>query len=157
MLKCKIQSLLWISCNLLTVTTYKITIKKAHYICPPYPGIEHRLLFQNVIGRKQWHKSRPNSIWAISKLCICMSDVQLLSVLMTPTNFFLFGWFYSLLGKYPTVLESRFCENLVWKWKTLGYPRQFQHYKFLFKCLESTQDLPGISKGLWPLLQFCSL
>jgi hypothetical protein len=55
------------------------------------------------------------SRWEDSKLCIsclmskCSSDVQLFSVLLTVTHFFLLDWFHLLLA----ALLSRYCIALV--------------------------------------------
>ena len=49
-------------------------------------------------------KARSKASWANSKLYIsmskCSSDLQLFSALLTATNFFLLGWFHSLLAAF---------------------------------------------------------
>jgi hypothetical protein len=104
----------------------------------------HILLFQNITVRKYWAKARPKASWSNFKLSMSMfmskdsSDLQLLSSLLTATNFPFLGWFYSLLAaflsRYPMALTSRT------SWGLQG------NFSFLFQCLESTRDLLDSSK-----------
>jgi hypothetical protein len=69
--------------------------------------------------------------------------------LLSVTQFFLVGWFNSLLAaslnNYARLGDLKYLE----------VPRQLQSYKFLFQCLRSTHDLMSFSKGsqqqLYPL------
>lgn len=81
-----------------------------------------------------------------------MSDVQFLSALLTATQFFLLGWFHSLLAAFfPSQLShSSGISNI------LGSPRQLQVHGFLFQCLGYTHDQSS-SKGLGSLLQLSPL
>ena len=59
------------------------------------------------IVRKYWTKAKPKASWANSQLCIFMSDVkgstdlQLISSMLTATQFFHLDWFDFLLAAFP--------------------------------------------------------
>jgi hypothetical protein len=60
--------------------------------------------------KKSWKKVKAKSSWAKSNFGMSKSNVQLLFTLLTATQFFLLGWFHSLLatflGSYLTGLPS---------------------------------------------------
>ena len=68
------------------------------------------LSFQNVIVKKYWTKARPKISWQTPNSVSPLSNVQLLSALLTANRFFLLGQFYfvlvAFLSRYPMALAS---------------------------------------------------